>query len=371
MAKVAAMAIVSSPLVRMTAALRTSRGRALDVLGIGEISHDLVLQLPPPTALRAPLPDKVSAQALTTLGGGQIATAMVAARRLGLRAGLCGAVGEDAVGRELLAELAAEGVELRGVAVCAQAQTRLALVLVDAHGDRRVLEWRHPRLQPRADEPAAADFFAVRAVHLDGTYPQASLRAARLAKAAGALLSIDLDHVVDGAPAGAPAGAVDPGVTAELVALADLCVVSARFPTELTAEPDPDRAVLRLAARTQGFVVVTRGEAGGVAVIAGALHTFPALRPPVLLDTTACGDTFHAALLAYLIGRADQDPASGSAPATALSEAELASAALRFASAAAALKCGALGRRGCPTRTQVDGFLGQGRGRAEHGAADA
>lgn len=355
------MAIVSSPLSLMTAVLRASRGRPLDVLGVGEISHDLVLQLPPPTALREPLPDKLSAQALTTLGGGQVATAMVAARRLGLRAGLCGAVGEDAAGRELLAELAAEGVELGGVAVCAQAQTRLALVLVDAHGDRRVLEWRHPRLQPRADEPTAADVSAARAVHLDGTYPQASLRAARLAKAAGTLVSIDLDRVLDPGVdlAGAPGRAVDSGVTAELVALADLCVVSARFPTELTAEPDPDRAALRLAARTSGFVVVTRGEAGAVAVIGGTLHAFPALRPPVLLDTTACGDTFHAALLAYLIGRVDEDPAGGPEPATALTETELASSALRFASAAAALKCGALGRRGCPTRAQVDQFLGR------------
>ncbi|HRI54964.1 MAG TPA: hypothetical protein PLW65_32725, partial [Pseudomonadota bacterium] len=95
------MAILSSPLSLMTAVLRASRGRPLDVLGVGEISHDLVLQLPPPTALRAPLPDKLSAQALRTLGGGQVATAMVAARRLGLRTGLCGAVGGDATGRGL------------------------------------------------------------------------------------------------------------------------------------------------------------------------------------------------------------------------------------------------------------------------------
>ena len=347
----------------MTAALRASRGRPLDVLGIGEISHDLVLQLPPPTALRAPLPDKLSAQALTSLGGGQIATAMVAARRLGLRTGLCGAVGDDAAGRELLAELAAEGVALAGVARCAQAQTRLALVLVDAHGDRRVIEWRHPQLQPRAAEPTAADFGAVRAVHLDGTYPQVSLRAARLTKTTKYLVSLDLDRCLEErrAHGPTPSDAADPCVTAELVTLADLCVVSARFPTEFTAEPDPDRAALKLAARAAGFVVVTRGDAGGVAVIAGELHAFPALRPPVLLDTTACGDTFHAALLAYLIGQAEPDPAGATA------EAELAAAALRFASAAAALKCGALGRRGCPTRAEVERFLGP----AAPAAADA
>lgn len=345
-----------SPLCSIAAALRATRGRALDVLGIGEISHDLVLQLPPQAPLREPLPDKLSLTGLTTLGGGQIATAMVAARRLGLRAGLCGAVGDDAAGSEQLAELAAEGVELSRVAVCAQAQTRLALILVDRRGDRRVLEWRHPRLHPRPDEPLAADLFTARAVHLDGTYPLVSLRAAQLAKAAGALVSIDLDRVRDR----------DRAATAQLVALADLCVVSARFPMEFTGEPDHDRAARGLAGETAGFVVVTRGELGGVAVIDGALQRFPALRPPALVDTTACGDTFHAALLTYLIEYADRESGARAADpggavrvaeASAAGEAELAAAALRFASAAAALKCGDLGRRGCPTRAQVTDFL--------------
>lgn len=342
------MVITPTPLRRILAALRATRGRALDVLGVGEISHDLVLQLPSPLLLRAPLPDKLSAHTLTPLGGGQIATAMVAARRLGLCAGLCGAVGEDAVGREQLAELAGEGVELRWVAVCPQAQTRLAMVLVDEQGDRRVLQWRHPQLHPRPDEPSEADLLTTRAVHLDGTYPQVSLRTAERAKAAGALVSIDLDH----------ASAADRAATTELIALADLCVVSSRFPAELVGEPDADRAALALAGRTAGFVAVTRGEAGGVAVIDGVLHRFPALPPPTLVDTTACGDTFHAALLAYLMAQADQtcEPTAGS---HALAEAELAASALRFACAAAALKCRDLGRRGCPTRAQVLDFLQQ------------
>ncbi len=327
------------------AALRATRGRRLDVLGVGEISHDLVLQLAAASSLRAALPDKLSAQALTTLGGGQIATSMVAAQRLGLRAGLCGAVGDDAAGREQRAELGAEGVDLSGVTVCDAVQTRLALILVDGDGDRRVIEWRHPQLHPGAEAPAQHDIAAARAVHVDGTYPQLSLRAAKLAKAAGTLVSIDLDR----------ARAADHAVLTELLALADLCVVSARFPTELTGVADADQAALTLTSRTAGFIVVTRGEAGGVAVSEGALRAFPALTPPVLVDTTACGDTFHAALLAYLIDWADREPIEQD-----WVHAELAVDALRFACAAAALKCRDLGRRGCPTRAQVEAFLSAG-----------
>lgn len=341
------MAIVRTPVFDIAATLQKSRGRALDVLGVGEISHDLVLQLPPSMLLRAPLPDKLSAQALTTLGGGQIATAMVAARRLGLRAGLCGAVGDDAVGREQLAELASEGVELRWVAVCAGVQTRLAMILVDERGDRRVLEWRHPQLHPRPDEPAAADFFTTRAVHLDGTYPRVSLRAAQRAKAAGALVSIDLDYVCPH----------DRDATAALCALADLCVVPARFPPELTGEANADRAALALAQKTAGLVVVTHGEAGAVVVVDGAVQRFAARRPLAMVDTTACGDTFHAALLMYLIDQVDSQAPSRQAAADATFAAELTTGALRFASAAAALKCRDLGRRGCPTRAQVMDFL--------------
>jgi sugar/nucleoside kinase (ribokinase family) len=333
-----------SPLQRLTALLRASRGRPLDVLGIGEISHDMVLQLPPPTALRAPLVDKLSAVALTTHGGGQIATAMVAAQRLGLHAGMCGAVGADAAGREQLAELAREGVTVDGVAVCPTAQTRLGILLVDADGDRRVIEWCHPELQPPADAPTPAVLQTTRAVHVDATYPAVSLRAARRAQATGTLISVDFDR----------ARLADHAVLSELVALADLCVVSARFPSELTGEPDADRAVLSLSARTAGFVVVTRGAAGGVAVVDGTLRPFPALPPPALVDTTACGDTFHAALLTYLLERVEAAPDSAADladPAAVWADAVI------FASAAAALKCRDLGRRGCPTRAEVAAFL--------------
>jgi sugar/nucleoside kinase (ribokinase family) len=63
---------------------------------------------------------------------------------------------------------------------------------------------------------------------------------------------------------------------------------------------------------------------------------FPAER---VVDTTACGDTFRAALLVALLD--GLRPAEG----------------LRFANAAASLKTRDLGRRGCPRRAEVNALM--------------
>lgn len=325
--------------------LRASIGRPFDVLGVGECSHDLVLTLPPGEALSRPLPDKLRASSLEALGGGQIATALVAVRRLGRSAAFCGAVGDDASGREVLAGLSAEGVDLRAVRTCAGASTRTAVLLVDQAGERAVLEVRHPGLTLDAEWPPEALVAAARVLHVDGTFPQASLAAARLARRYGTLVSLDLDRPF-------------PGVD-ELLELADLCAVSERFPQLLLGEADADRAALRLAERAPGagLLVVTRGERGCAIVSTGStvppageapMTVLPAFTPPALRDTTGCGDTFRAALIVALLERAETlEPQQPQGLLHAVS----------FAQAAAALKCGALGRRGCPTLDQVQAFL--------------
>ncbi|MFO0573162.1 MAG: carbohydrate kinase family protein [Polyangia bacterium] len=340
--------------------LAASVGRPIDVLGVGECSQDLVLRLPAGVALDRPLPEKLCAAELVVLGGGQIATALVAARRLGRSAAFCGAVGDDAIGREVLAELGREGVLTPCVRVCAGATTRSAVLLVDAAGERVVLEVRHPALGPGEAAPDEHLVATARTLHVDGTFPAASLAAARLARRHGTLVSVDLDRPF-------------PGVE-ELLELADVCAVSASFPEQLFGETG-EQAALRLrerAAQAQ-VVLVTRGERGcllvgeapgpseraSTAVPAGPrLRAVPAFVPPLLRDTTACGDTFHAALLVALLRRADA-PAAPALPPLLQHEhdEETLLQLVRFAQAAAALKCRDLGRRGCPWLDEVTAFL--------------
>lgn len=336
---------------RLLRKARATAQRPLDVLGIGECSADLVLTLPTGVSLSQALPDKLSATEFLQLGGGQIATAMVAAQRLGLRTALSTAVGDDARSAQLLQELAQEGVQLTAVQLCAGLPSRTALLLVDAAGDRRVLEWRDPGLNLPTTRLTPDLIASARVLHVDLTYPEASLHAAALAKQLGTLISVDLDQATPEA--------------AQLLALADLCVVSEEFPKLLTGQPDPEQAALHFAKVCGGLPVVTRGAAGCIALLSTQSTTssapeltklvVPALTPPVLLDTTACGDTFHAALIAALLQAAT---AEASDLANQRDQQQLTTW-LHFACAAAALKCRDLGRRGCPTAAEVAAFVRQ------------
>jgi sulfofructose kinase len=299
---------------------------AYDVLGFGEASIDEVWRLPPGFALG----DKSRATARERIGGGQIATALVAAARLGARAGFLGPIGDDALGEEIARGLAEDRVDLLSGAKATGAGSRSALLLVGADGERSVLDIGDR--QDFAETSALAHLSRTRALHLDATRPRAALALARAALEAGVLISIDVDHLPADAEAAAQARA--------LVALATLCVLPRGLPSLLTGEPDAARALaaLRRTLPRASLVVETRGAAGALALGEDGLVDQPA-RVVDVVDTTACGDTFRGALLvARLEGMSD-------------------AVALRFATHAAALKCRDLGRRGCPTRAELDAAL--------------
>lgn len=276
-----------------------------DVVGFGEASIDEVWRLPPGLTLGS----KDRARGRDRLGGGQVATALCAASRLGARAAYLGPIGDDAVGAEIVRGLADDRVV--SLALPLPARSRTALVLVASDGDRTVLEDGGVTCAPRPVLPDA------RALHVDGTHLSSSLELAREAKARGMLVSIDLDFVSD-----------EVGTRA-LVALADLCVLSEGLAERLGGLG---------AIATSGLCAESRGARGLVARLDGRLVHVPAF-PVDVVDTTACGDTLRGALvMAWLDGRRGLD-------------------ALRYASAAAALKCRDLGRRGCPTRAEVEAFL--------------
>src|SRR5689334_17111657 len=107
----------------------------LDVVGLGECSIDEVWRvdaLPSPDA-------KIRASERERLAGGQVATAIAAAARLGLRAGYVGAVGDDPEGAEVSRALEEEGAA-SWLTVVPGGRTRSALVLVDRGGARTVIE---------------------------------------------------------------------------------------------------------------------------------------------------------------------------------------------------------------------------------------
>jgi sulfofructose kinase len=108
-------------------------------------------------------------------------------------------------------------------------------------------------------------------------------------------------------------------------------IASAEFAARLTGGSDVRRAITQMAARGPWFVAVTLGPGGVLASVHGESCHVPAFRVPVV-DTTGAGDIFHAG---SIYGLLQGWPAVDT---------------LRFAAAAAALKCEQLGGRpGIPT----------------------
>jgi sugar/nucleoside kinase (ribokinase family) len=101
-------------------------------------------------------------------------------------------------------------------------------------------------------------------------------------------------------------------------------------------------ALRKLAEFTSSFLAGTRGPEGTMWLAAdGTLHQTPAF-PVRTVDTLGAGDVFHGAFV------------------LAMTENQEVPEALRFASAAAALKCTRFGGAfACPQRSEVEAFLGQ------------
>jgi sulfofructose kinase len=293
-----------------------------DLLGIGQCSVDHVC-----TVEGLPrLGGKQGMLAYEVLPGGQVATAVLAAARLGLRGAFVGAAGVDAGGALALAPLEAAGIDLTGVRRVPGAATRLAVIFVDrASGERTVLGYRDPRLRLRASDVPEERIARGRCLLLDGEDPDAAVYAARMARAAGVPVVLDLD---------AASAELEP-----LLAAADFPVVSRSFAEAYGGSGGVRAGLARLVALGARMAVATLGEHGCLAHLGEREIASPAFAV-ALRDTTGAGDVFHAAFAWGLLEGLAPEPL------------------LRAANAAAALSCRALGAQGgLPTRAELAAFL--------------
>jgi sulfofructose kinase len=298
--------------------------RRFDVVGVGQNSLDRVVFV---DALVSD-PDSREAPDALELPGGQVATALLACARLGLRTAYAGAVGDDGAAELVLAPLRQAGVDLSGVRTIPGARTRRAQIAVERRsGERQVRPRRDPRLVLAPEALDAAQLEAARAVHLDAEHPQAALRAARLARAAGAAVLLDLDQPGPGAE--------------ELLSLADFPIVSKRFSEWISGRGSAAGGLSELVARGARLAVVTLGPRGALAL--GARDAEPILSDAFAVeprDTTGAGDVFHAAFAFGLLQGWGRQRV------------------LRAANAAAALSCRAIGAQGgLPNRAELEAFL--------------
>lgn len=248
--------------------------------------------------------------------GGQTASAIVALQRLGLKTAYAGRFGSDAEGEFGLASVKDEGVDVEFVQVIDGARTQLAFVIIDARSGERTIVWdRDDRLAYEPEEAPTALASRGRVLHLDAHDPPACTRMAQVARAAGTIVSADIDNIYDGLP--------------QLLPLIDILIVSKEFPHRLTGISDERASLIELKARYGCAIVgMTLGERGAIISCEGQFIESPAFPVPGgCRDTTGAGDAFRGGFLYGLLSGEDIETS------------------LKLANAVAALKCRALGAR--------------------------
>jgi sulfofructose kinase len=297
--------------------------RAPKILCAGIAVHDIVMRVqefPAPGA-------KVHASDFIITGGGCAANAALAVARLDGRAVFAGPLGgeADAVSNRILADLEAESVDCSGVVRVDGGTASVSLILLDVEGEKSIATRRGVGLSqalPRDPQALVAD---VDAVLIDNRFPEFVTAIARAAQARKIPLVIDLDLATK---------PDDP-----LLALGSHVIASSEALRASVGSDDPGVGLTCLAAHVSGFLAVTEGPNGVYWLENGSLRHMAAFKVTAV-DTLGAGDVFHAGFT------------------LALAEGNDLVSALRFASAAAALKCTHFGgAAGAPRRADVEAFL--------------
>jgi sulfofructose kinase len=307
-------------------------GKRFDVVGVGLNAVDHLCTVPEFPRFNS----KSQMAGYSCQPGGQVATAMVALQRWGCRTAYIGSFGDGIIGQLSRRSLAEEGVDLAGAVERAGVANQMAVILIDrASGERTVLMHRPAALVLRPEELRRDLVVAGRVLHLDGFDLDAALTAAAWARAAGVPTVVDVD--------------TRSGEIEKLLAATDCVIVSQEFATDFTGVEDVDSALDRLAIATRApLVAITLGAEGAVARRDGTTFRAPAYRVQCV-DSTGAGDVFHAGFILGMLRDWSLEQT------------------LRFANAAAALKCTQLGGRpGIPTVAAAEALMAQG---ADHSVA--
>ncbi len=263
--------------------------------------------------------------------------------RLGRPATWIGRVGGDPVGRLVLRELRAEGVDVSHAVTDRDAANGLMVKVRRTTATAEVIYARRDsagsRLRP--DDLPADVIASARVLHVTGVTPAlgetaraAVFRAVEIARASRVPVSFDVNHRArlwsdDEAAA----------VLGDLLKQCDIVFASEHEAALIVGDCDAADAATRLAEVGPRHAIIKRGERGYLARVDGEQFSGPAVTVPVV-DPVGAGDAFVAGYLASWL--------DGAAPALALETANLVGA---FAVAAPG------DWEGLPTREELAAFV--------------
>ena len=270
-----------------------------DILTLGELLIDLTQNGT----------DELGNGQFTAYPGGAPANVAVAAARLGADTEFIGKVGDDSFGRSLAETLRKEGVNTDGLFVSDSVPTTMAIVSVDASGEREFSFYRNPGADTQLTTEEAVSVIEndlpliLHAGSLSMTTSpsrEACEEALRFAKERGVIISYDPNYRA------ALWDTEENAVTMmkKLLPLADILKVSDEEMLMLTGTEDFEEGSLVLSGYGPRLVLVTLGSQGVFVRYGEYAEVVPGFRVKVA-DTNGAGDTFLGAMLAQIAARGE------------------------------------------------------------------
>jgi sugar/nucleoside kinase (ribokinase family) len=275
---------------------------------------------------------KANASHFEEISGGNALNAAIGIVRLGGRASLCGPMGDarETTSRYIFDKLAHEGIDTKELIHMPGLVTPISNIMIDPSGERTIVTFRDPELW-RVRLPLADKLLGdCGAVLIESRCAEFCTDLCAEARNRGIPVIVDVDRTMS--------------LREGLLTASSHLVFSSEALQATAGIPDDAEALKKIARLTPSFLAGTRGALGTLWLDEhNNLRETPAF-PVHTVDTLGAGDVFHGAF------------------ALAITEGQDLPAALRFASAAAALKCTRFGGAfAAPQRAEVEELLAPGQ----------
>jgi sulfofructose kinase len=272
---------------------------------------------------------KVNASHFDEIAGGNALNAAIGIVRLGGRASICGPMGDsrETSARYIFEKLAHEGIETKHIVHMPGLVTPISNIMIDPSGERTIVTFRDPELWKVHLPDTDTLLRDCDAILTENRCAEFCTDLCAEARKRGIPVIVDVDRAMS---------------QREGLLTASSHLIFSSEALQATAGVSDDAAALqKMAKLTRSFLAGTRGPRGTIWLDEGRLRETPAF-PVHTVDTLGAGDIFHGAF------------------ALAITEKQDVPSALRFASAAAALKCTRFGGAfACPQRPEVEALLDQ------------
>ena len=271
---------------------------------------------------------KTNASHFAEICGGNALNAAIGIARLGGRATLCGPLGDvgETSSRFIFDKLAAEGIETNHLVHMPGLVTPISAIMIDPSGERTIAVFRDPKLWKVRLPGIDTLLEDCSAILTESRCAEFCTELCAEARRRGIPVIVGIDRAMslgDG-----------------LLSASSHLVFSSESLQETADIADDGAALKKVSTRTSSFLAGTRGSKGTIWLDeSGGLQETPAF-PVAAVDTLGAGDIF---LGAFALG---------------ITEGMELPQALRFASAAAALKCTRVGGAfAAPQRADVERLL--------------